>query len=191
LSKISVLPDVPHVLDEELAVRAADDFEAFAELYRRHLCRIFRFMRSKTPSEAVAEDLTAQVFFRALSSARTFRGEGSYQAWLYQIAYNSLSSWRAKAERLAVGMDDIPDLADRSLGPSARAVQKEEGHIMWSTVESLPPAQREVIKLRYLYDLTTEEIGRATKRSQGSVRVLLHRARARLRCIFEGKDLSS
>jgi RNA polymerase sigma-70 factor (ECF subfamily) len=148
-------------------------------------------MRSKTPSEAVAEDLTAQVFFRALSSARTFRGEGSYQAWLYQIAYNSLSSWRAKAERLAVGMDDIPDLADRSLGPSARAVQKEEGHIMWSTVESLPPAQREVIKLRYLYDLTTEEIGRATKRSQGSVRVLLHRARARLRCIFEGKDLSS
>ncbi|MBA2724911.1 MAG: sigma-70 family RNA polymerase sigma factor [Actinobacteria bacterium] len=176
--------------DEELAARAADNFDAFAELYRRHLCRIFRFMRSKTPDEAVAEDLTAQVFFRALSSARTYRGDGSYQAWLFQIAYNVLSTWRGRSDRLVVGIDQIPERIDLAPSPPAHAIQKEVGHLLWCTVDRLPPAQREVIRLRYLYDLTTEEIGRATKRSQGAVRVLLHRARTRLRHIVEGKDLS-
>lgn len=177
------------VPDEQLAARAANDFDAFAELYRRHLCRIFQFMRARTPSESVAEDLTAQVFFRALSSARTFRGDGSYRSWLFQIANNTLSTWRAKTERLAEGIDEVPETADASPGPSSKAIDKETGHLVWRTVEGLPPAQREVIRLRYLYDLTTDEIGRITKRSQGAVRVLLHRARLRLRHLFEGEDL--
>lgn len=182
--------DMSHAPDEELGFLAAHDFDAFAELYRRHLCRIYRFVRSKTPDESIAEDLTAQIFFRALSSANTFRARGSYQAWLFQIAHNVLSSWRGRSDRVAVGLDNVPDTADLSPGPSSTAIHKEAGRTVWRAVATLPPAQQEVIKLRYLHDLSTDEIGRATKRTQGAVRVLLHRARARLRHLVEGRDLT-
>ena len=62
--------------DESLAARASSDFDAFAELYRRHACPIFRFVRGETPSDEVGEYLTAQVFFNELCSDDTWRGDG-------------------------------------------------------------------------------------------------------------------
>jgi RNA polymerase sigma-70 factor, ECF subfamily len=184
----STAPSLLHIDDDTLAICAATDFEAFAELYRRFLPTVYRFVRSQTPDDATAEDLTAQVFFNALSSAGSFRADGSYRSWLYRIAHNIVVSWRARRDR-SVTVEHLPDEEDPSPSPASRAISKDALSEVWKKVAELPAAQREVVALRYADDLTTEEIARATRRSRGAVRILLHRARARLRGSLQGNDL--
>jgi RNA polymerase sigma-70 factor, ECF subfamily len=174
--------------DEALAARAADDFGAFAELYRRHLNSVYRFVRSQTPSDAVAEDLTAHVFFKALSSASSFRGDGSYKSWIFRISHNVIVSWRGGRGR-SITIDELQEEPDPAPSPASHAIALEARDYVWRTVAKLPSAQREVVTLKYAEDLTTEEIAKVTNRSRGAVRILLHRARSKLRHAFEGKDL--
>jgi RNA polymerase sigma-70 factor, ECF subfamily len=175
--------------DAVLAKQAPEDFEAFAELYRRHLTPVYRFVRSQTPDDPTAEDVTAHVFFRALTSASTFRGEGSYRRWLFRIAHNALNSWRARRNK-AVVVEEVPEAVDPSPTPASHAIQREKRGLVWQTVAELPSAQREVIGLRYLEDLDIQEIAEVTQRSRGAVRILLHRARLRLRGALDGKDVT-
>ncbi|CAN5662414.1 N/A [soil metagenome] len=173
--------------DTALAHRADADFDAFAELYRRYLVSVFRFVRSQTRDDATAEDLTAQVFFRALSSAGTYKGEGSYRAWLFRIAHNTLKSHRSTEGRSALTVPDLPEREDPEPSPPAQAMAGEARDFVRHLVAQLPPAQREVVALHYLGDFTIEEVAAATDRSRGAVRILLHRARARLRRALQGK----
>lgn len=176
------------ISDEELASRVPEDFEAYAHLYRRHLSSIYKFIRAQTPSDHVAEDLTAQVFFKALSSAGTYRGEASYTSWLYRIAHNAISTWRKRSSKSVV-VEELPDHIDPTPSPAAQVITGEARDVVWRTIAELPPAQREVVALRYLKDFSTEEVARITDRTRGAVRILLHRARSRLRRSLEGKEI--
>jgi RNA polymerase sigma-70 factor (ECF subfamily) len=176
--------------DDELAARAAHDLEAFAELYRRHLCHVYRFVRAQTPDDDIAEDLTAQVFFKALSSAGSYRAEGSYRAWLFRIAHNTVRNWRARERRL-VAVERLPEEADPAPSPASQAIAADARGALWRSVAELPDLQREVVALRYGHDLSIEEIARLTRRSRGAVRILLHRARQRLRRALETKHAAA
>lgn len=180
-------PDAPS--DEDLAVRAGRDFAAFAELYQRYLESVYRYVRSQTRDRAIAEDLTAQVFFKALSSADTFKGDGSYRSWLFTIARNTVASWRAERKKKLVPIEDVPEHPDPAPSAQSLAIASEDRALLWTAVARLPEAQREVVRLRYRRELTIDEIARLTRRSSGAVRVLLHRARARLQHVLKGKDL--
>jgi RNA polymerase sigma-70 factor (ECF subfamily) len=166
--------------DESLAMGAAEDFEAFAELYRRHECVIYKIIRAQTPTDDVAEDLTAQVFFKALPGAKTWRGDGSYRSWLYAIAQNSISSYRRAKQRVAV-VDVIPEPVDPTPNPDSQVIVGEARDLIWKRVSELPEAQKEAVILRYLKELSIEEVARITRRTKGAVRILLHRARMKLR----------
>jgi RNA polymerase sigma-70 factor, ECF subfamily len=176
------------VPDEELAKKAPHDFEAFAELYRRYLYPIYRFVRSQTPNDAVAEDITAQVFFKALSSAHTYRGEASYSSWLYRVTHNVILTWR-KRSRKSVAVEEMPERVDPTPSPVSQVITGEARNLIWRTIADLPPAQREVVALRYLKDFSNEEIARITERTRGAVRILLHRAKAKLRKTLERGDV--
>lgn len=178
------------VPDEVLARCADEDFESFAELYSRYLCRIYGFIRSQTPDEATAEDLTAQTFFKALANAGSFSGEGPYRAWLFRIAHNTVLTWRVSRAKAPLAIEELPEHIDPSPSPSSVVVAGEERTLLWRLVSSLAPAQREVLALRYLEDLSTEEIAVVTRRSRGAVRVLLHRARNALRHVLAERGIS-
>jgi RNA polymerase sigma-70 factor, ECF subfamily len=180
-------PAVPP--DESLARRAAADLEAFAELYRRYLCPVFRFVRARLRDDATAEDVTAHVFFKALSSASSFRGEGSYRAWLFQIANNAVATWHARKRAADLLVEDLPEAADPTPSPASQAITQEQRGVVWGAVATLPPAQRQVVALRYINDLSVAEIAKATRRSHGAVRILLHRARQNLRKGLEGAEV--
>jgi len=172
--------------DEELAALVTEDFDAFAELYGRYLCPVYRFVRSQTPEDSTAEDLTAHVFFKAISSAGTFRGDGTYRSWIFRIAHNEIHSWRNGRARSVVALEELPESVDPTPSPIAQAITQEDRGMVWRKVAELPPAQREVVALRYLQDLDIEEISAITGRSRGAVRILLHRARLKLRHSMEG-----
>lgn len=181
-------PELPS--DEELAARAAGDFGAFAQLYERYLEPVYRYVRSQTRDRAVAEDLTAQVFFKALSAAATFKGDGSYRSWIFTIARNAVTSWRAERKKAVVPIEEISHHPDPAPSAPSLAIASEDRALLWQAVSRLPEAQREVVRLRYRRELTIDEIARLTRRSTGAVRVLLHRARVRLQHLLKTKDLS-
>lgn len=176
------------VSDEDLAARAGRDFAAFAELYQRYLEPVYRYVRAQTRDRATAEDLTAQVFFKALSAADTFKGEGTYRSWVFTIARNTVASWRADRKKNLVPIEDVPEHPDPAPSAQSLAIASEDRALLWTAVARLPEAQREVVRLRYWRELTIDEIARATRRSSGAVRVLLHRARGRLQHLLK-KDL--
>lgn len=188
-ARIDTDPHFTHLDDDALAKHAPGEFEAFEELYRRYLCPIFRYVRALVPSDVVAEDLTAQIFFKALKSAGTYRGEGGYGPWIFRIAHNTIISWRKGKERLAIPLDEVPERTDPALCPATQVMVGEARNIVWATVSALPPAQNEVVTLRYIRDFSIEEISAITHRSRGAVRILLHRARNRLRAALEHEDL--
>lgn len=146
---------------------------------------------ARTPDPATAEDLTAQVFVKALRAADSFRGEGSYRGWLHQIARNTLANWQAEKARLQIPVATVPDNSVEDDSPSVTTLANEERDFIREVVEELPEAQREVVHLRYWKDLTIEEIARFTGRTTGAIRVLLHRARQSLRRRLNAKDLTA
>ena len=111
--------------DEFLAGRASEDFEAFAELYRRYEGVVFRAVRARTPSDDIAEGITAHVFFKALMNADDWRGEGNYSTWLHRIARNSISTWRRCNNRRATMLEVVPDMETLD-GRHSREKQKED-----------------------------------------------------------------
>lgn len=175
--------------DELLAIRSAEDLDAFTELYNRYHRRVYRFVRSQTTDDATAEDLTAQTFFRALSGAATFDRRGSYKSWLFRIAHNTVASWQLHRTKSPIVLEEVPEHMDPSPSPASVLVAGEERSLVWRVVSSLAPAQREAIALRYIEDLTTDEIAEITGRSRGAVRTLLHRARTALRRAFEERGI--
>lgn len=171
--------------DESLATRSVDDLDSFAELYNRYLCRVYRFVRSQTPDDPTAEDLTAHTFFQALSAAGSFRADGSYKSWLFRIAHNTLASWRRKRSSAPITVEELPEHMDPAPSPVTIALDSEEKQLVWTLVSSLPPTQREVLALRYLEDLDIGEIATITCKTKGAIRILLHRARNGLRQALE------
>lgn len=176
--------------DEVLATRCDDDLDAFTELYDRYLCRVYRFVRAQTPDDATAEDLTAHTFFRALSSAGSFKGHGSYKSWLLRIAHNSVVSWRSHHSKRPIVLQELPERSDPGPSPATIVLAEEEKSLVWRVVSTLPSAQREVLALRYLEDLSTDEIAEITGRSRGAIRILAHRARNSLRKALEERGIS-
>lgn len=163
----------------------------FPQLYQEHLEPVYRYVRAHTPDDATADDLTAQIFFRALTSAASFRGEASYKSWVFQIARNTIATWRTKRSRIEIPTDAVPEEEDPDQSPVTMAIADEERDIVLELISELPSAQREVVHLRYWKDLTIDEIAKVTRRSTGAVRQLLHRAKARLRKGLSGRDLTA
>lgn len=176
--------------DELLARQVGSESAAFSELYERYLQPVQRYVRTQVPDHATAEDLTAQIFVKTFESASTYRGEGSYRAWIFQIARNTISTWRTSRRRSEILVEEISEgsLIDDQLEPPPLA---ETDDVVWATIAELPHAQREVVALRYWREMTIDEIAHTTRRSAGAVRQLLHRARNRLRKKFTAKEVSA
>jgi RNA polymerase sigma-70 factor (ECF subfamily) len=182
--------DIPTESEESLARRSHLEAEAFVELYERYLQPIHRYVRSQVPDHTTAEDLTAQIFLKTFVSASTYRGEGSYRSWIYQIARNTVTSWKIKNFNSEVPVDEIKDHTRVDLAPAPSGLPEAQ-EVVRETVRSLPDAQQEVIELRYWKDLSIEEIAKRTRRSTGAVRQLLHRGRRRVERMLTTKEFGA
>jgi len=166
--------------DDDLALAARSDPDAFGLLYERHRLAVYRYLRTRTRSDDDAGELTAIVFERALKAIPRYRPRGGgFAAWLIRIARNAAvdSHRRAATAPLDIDLGDIRTAA----GPEERVLADEARSSLLAAVAGLPPIQREAIVLRYAAGLTAREIGDVIGRSEGATQKLLSRALATIR----------
>ena len=162
--------------DDRLLIEAAQaDPARFVEVYERYVDRIYAFVSRRIASRAAAEDITSQVFERALRTIGRFEWRGvPVSAWLYRIASNALADhWR---ERAREAHEPPPD------GPDSREVEDIERRIaLYQLVERLPDVQQQVIRMRFVEEKSIREVAVALDRSEGAVKQLQLRALENLR----------
>ncbi|MGH7509379.1 MAG: RNA polymerase sigma factor [Gemmatimonadales bacterium] len=144
---------------------------------------LYSYLRFHLPSPDLAEDLTAEVFLRALRSFGRFDpSRGSARAWLFRIAQNALRDHQRQARRRpVVSLAGMRDLKCDSPSPEERLLWEEEVAGLLAALEELSANDREVIGLCYGSELSMAEAGEILGLSPTATRTRLWRALARLR----------
>jgi RNA polymerase sigma factor (sigma-70 family) len=171
--------------DAQLLHRARDDPEALGKLYLRYRDRLYAWFRARVP-EAVASELTAEVFAQVALSLRQFRDEagGSAGPWLFGIAKNLLRRYHEKGR--------VEEAARRRLAMPIRSYDLDLEAVderlaagdlrQWlgAALESLPKAQRAALELRVLEERPYQEIASALGCTETAARIRVMRALGRL-----------
>jgi RNA polymerase sigma-70 factor, ECF subfamily len=167
---------------ELLSLAQAGDQRALEALGRRNWRPVYRSFARYTNDPFEAEDLTQEVFLRALRSLPKFADTGvPYTAYLLRIAANLVRDrWRAGPMR-AVPTGQVPDQPVPGPGPDGVAVANDRRAALASALDRLAPDQRAVLRLRILEGRSSAEVGALTNRSAAAVRQLQVRALAALR----------
>jgi RNA polymerase sigma-70 factor, ECF subfamily len=162
--------------DERLVIEAAKmDPRRFAELYEQNFDRVYAFVARRAGHRGEAEDVTAEVFHRALANLRRFEWRGApFAAWLLQIASNALADrWqRAARER---------GEPSRETGNPRIHAEAERRALLAELVGRLPDDQQRVIRERFVEQKSIREIARELSRTEGAVKQLQFRALESLR----------
>ncbi len=168
------------MLDGELSlIRQAQkgDKEAYGQLYDHYIAPIYRFVVVKVTDKDEAQDLTHEVFLSAWQNLKNYKNQGfPFSSWLYQIARNKvIDHYRTKKDHSDIYEIDedlvkVVGVVESNLDIRL-AVEEVKG-----ALSQLSDEQQEVIMLKFIEDLSNEEIAKAMDKSEGAVRLLQHRA---------------
>ena len=151
----------------------------FRELFQRYHLGVFRYLRRSTGSADRAQDLTQEVFLRALRSLPGYRAEGRERAWIFTLARNVLlNDRRDLARQIETQSDPEPSTSVNRVEPGLRLDLE-------SALASLPALDRDVFLLREIGGLGYAEIAKACEISPDSVRSRIYRARMALRATLD------
>ena len=169
--------------DEELVSQAQHgDLRAFHDLVERHSAVVYR-VAARTVGPDDAHDVSQDAFLRALSRLGSFRGHGSFRAWLLQITHNTALNavTRKRAEPVEHPPEpSAPDTAAGERQPAERLERDERRRRLETKLRGLRMEHRTVLVLRDVEGLSYEEIADVTDTPIGSVKGRLHRARGEL-----------
>src|SRR5918998_30 len=160
------------------------DRDAFGRLYGRYVGPVSRFLTSRVPDRALAEDLTSETFLRALRRIDSVHDQGrDVGAWFTTIARNLiLDHAKSSRHRLEQTTAEVPERPNTVVvGPEQAVIQRDTAEQLRRCVAQLTPDQRECIRLRFFQDLSSAQTATAMGRSELAVRGLRHRALAHLR----------
>ena len=170
----------PEQDDPDLVRQAIHTGEAFAELYRRNLTRVYRYHMAHTGHTKDAEDLTSQTFMAALEGIRSFRGSGSFAAWLLGIASKKrLMHFRGRKPE--VPLDEVLHYPSPGLPTDQAAAQQLQLESIARALKQISPDRAEALILTYFSGLSHAEVGRVLNKSEAAVKMLVARGLQDLR----------
>ena len=176
--------------------RGADREKSFELLFRRFRPRLERFLAPRVFSPEERLDLTQAIFLRVYQGLEGYRGEGSLEGWLLQIAFNVYRNWRDRQPGGRHAVPEVPfadspgapepspaaDFASPSTAasPLDRVVRQERLEALRQAIGELPPKQRLCMELRVYQERSMQEIATALRISPETVKAHLFQARQRL-----------
>lgn len=178
----------PQSADERLLVQAAQgDPAKFDVLYELHFERVYYFLARRVHDRATAEDLTSEVFHKALANLATYEWRGApFAAWLFRIAANALADQYKRTSREQPSSDNLQNSDEHSdlSSPDLEAIDYHAR--LYRLVDHLPAVQRQVIRERFVEQRTIREIASRLKKTEGAIKQLQFRALQTLRAQMEG-----
>jgi RNA polymerase sigma-70 factor (ECF subfamily) len=181
-------PRIAHLdRDRSLVDAARADPSRFEPLYRKYVAQVYSYAVYELGDHHEAEDATERTFLAALANLHRFEerarpadGEGAstFRVWLFQIARNTVAERRRTRRRHPeTALDDLPDADAVAPGDlAAEVVVRDEAAAAMRAVDRLAGDRRRAVVLRFVHEMTTAEIAGVLGRSEGAVRVLIHRA---------------
>jgi RNA polymerase sigma-70 factor (ECF subfamily) len=146
-------------------------------------------MLARTGNVGDAEDLTEEVFIRVLDALGRFEWrEAPFSAWLFRIAHNAIISHQRRDGARGRLAPLSPTLPMNTLGPEETVEARLTLDEVMRATENLPEAQRQVIALRFGAGLSVAETARALGKGEGNVKVIQHKAIAKLRELLLDKN---
>jgi RNA polymerase sigma factor (sigma-70 family) len=182
----------PEIDDDALLVAAADDPEAFAQFYRRHVRGVLAYFRRRAPDAETAADLTAETFAAALEGRHRYTPErGPALGWLYGIARRRLIGYQRRGRvestaRRRMGMARI-ELSDEML-ERVEAIADAELAKVDVALAALPDEQSAAIRARVLEDRGYHEIAATERVSEPAARQRVSRGLAALRARLRSQE---
>jgi RNA polymerase sigma-70 factor (ECF subfamily) len=196
--------------DDAVLVKAlaARDSDAFAYLLDRYHVALVRLAQQYVPNRAVAEEVAQETWLAVIDGIDRFEQRSSLKTWLFRILVNIARAHGVKENRsipfaTAAVLEEEPAVDPRRFRrglrargawkrpphpwsePEQRAVDAETLETIRSAIDRLPPDQREVITMRDLLGWSAAEVCDALEVSDANQRVLLHRARSKVRASLE------
>ena len=171
--------------DRDLVEAAKADPSRFDALYRKYVAQVYSYAYYELHDHHDAEDATERTFMAALTNlggfeerARSADGEGAstFRVWLFQIARNAVAErHRRLRRRPEVRLEAAAALAD-PFDVEGQATRRDDAAAALRAIARLPNDRRRAVILRFVDEMSTSEIAAVLGRSEGAVRVLIHRA---------------
>jgi len=155
----------------------AGEGESFRALFEIYKDRVYTVALRYSGNPEAAEDIAQDTFLKLFSAIRTFRGESSFEAWLYRLIVNACFDQKRKARRFIPLLDIMAGLV-RDPGKSALVcvLAEERDAQVREAIGKLPPEQRIVVVLRYSQGLSYEEMAAILECPAGTIASRLNRA---------------
>jgi len=170
------------VLDDTMVAESGSD--SFVILYDRYFTRVYNYIRYRCADAVEADDLTAQVFLKALVNLEKYDPEKApFEPWLFTIARNLLNdNFRKKRRYYLVNIEDVEHILSHSNRPIEEKIERnEQKYRLLECVKNLSNRHQDLIALKFGANMTNREIAKLTGLSEQNVGVILHRGIKKLR----------
>ena len=164
------------------------DKQAIAALYNGHVDAIYRYVWPRVRDETIAEDLTAQVFLKALEGLPAYEPSGKpFLAWLYRIAYaRVVDHWRKQERRATLPLEDT--MPAREPRPMDLLEAEDDWVTAVDLLAQLTDDQQEVLMLRFIGEMSLSEVAETMGKTLGATKAVQHRALASLARLLEERE---
>jgi RNA polymerase sigma-70 factor (ECF subfamily) len=171
--------------DRRLVEAAQADPARFEALYRKYLAQVYSYAFYELRDHHEAEDATERTFLAALANLGRFEerarpddgdGASTFRVWLFQIARNTVAEARRRRRRRPEAPLEAAASVASAVDIEGDAATHDEATAAWLAVGRQPDDRRRALILRFVDEMSTAEIAGVLGRSEGAVRVLIHRA---------------
>ncbi len=167
----------------------AGDSDAFAQLYDGYVERIYRYIYFRVSDDETAEDLTSQVFLKAWEHLDRYQpGESPFLAWIYRIARNQVIDYY-RVHKEFISLEEIATLASDNQSVVEAVQILFDMKTVRDAMKYLTKDQQEVVVLKFIAGLSTEDIASMMKKREGAIRALQMRALQTLAKYLKEEDM--